>query len=308
MDAHSQRVIRSRTDSKPIRRRLYVLLIPASSLFITLFFYFASLESPSLGVHPTVDTRGSLSTSPQTRAYEDLRVAMLTRTMSSVADVLEKQSDFKFKEPAGQVGLDSAYGGVLREIAARREVQVILETGTWDGTGSSMALGQGLLDSDGVLFTIEAVEEQWIHAQRNLAPYPARCLLGVGVDTTNFPTIKAVERTAEVTKMNAQNEEWRNWLASEKALADLYPVGLIKPICERYPVHFVHIDGGEFSGTEEFKIVRRYCLDVKYIAMDDVNTFKNAFNYEMLKNDPMWQVYKENMEERNGWAIFRRLN
>eukprot|EP00223_Ostreococcus_mediterraneus_P007488 CAMPEP_0179703014 /NCGR_PEP_ID=MMETSP0937-20121108/2575_1 /TAXON_ID=548131 ORGANISM="Ostreococcus mediterraneus, Strain clade-D-RCC2593" /NCGR_SAMPLE_ID=MMETSP0937 /ASSEMBLY_ACC=CAM_ASM_000575 /LENGTH=225 /DNA_ID=CAMNT_0021576167 /DNA_START=446 /DNA_END=1123 /DNA_ORIENTATION=+ len=225
--------------------------------------------------------------------------------MRAVAEILGNVEGFKFKEPAGQVGPDTPYGRVLREIAERPEIQVILETGTWDGTGSSLALGQGLLKSKGVLFTIEAVEEQWIHAQHNLASYPVKCLLGVGVDTTNYPTIEEVEA---VLGMDQMHVDWRNWHASEKTLTDLYPVGLIKPICERYPVQFMHIDGAEFAGIAEYKVVRKYCKDVKFIAMDDVRTFKNFINYGKLKTDASWQVFKENMSERNGWAVFVRLD
>ena len=309
MSAHCRRRhIHSLADSAAKLRPKRYLFIPVS-LLASFAVYIISRKSTTLNVYSThsTETCDTLSSSCKYRAYAEARAAISTRTMSSVADVLEKQTKFKFKEPAGQVGLDTAYGEVLREVATRQEVKVILETGTWDGAGSSMALGQGLLDSEGILFTIEAVEEQWIHAQRNLAPFPVRCLLGVGVDTSNFPTVRGIEQVIRETKISAQNEEWRDWLVNEKALADLYPVGLIKPICERYPVHFVHIDGGEFSGVEEFKFVQRYCLDIKFIAMDDVNTFKNAVNYKRLKSDPMWRVYKENLEERHGWAVFTRM-
>ena len=237
--------------------------------------------------------------------FLDLKTALKQPSTRSVSDILREVQGFEFKEPAGQVGPDTTYGRVLSALAARDEIQVVIETGTWDGTGSSLAIGQGLLNSGGVLFTIEAVEEQWIHAQHNLAIYPVRCLLGVGVDTTNYPKIEDVEA---VNGMEQMHKDWRNWHAAEKRLSDRYPVGLIKPICERYPVQFVHIDGAEFAGIDEYNVVRKYCNDVKFIAMDDVRTFKNFINYKKLKNDPTWEVYKENVNERNGWAVFVRTD
>ena len=103
-------------------------------------------------------------------------------------------------------------------------------------------------------------------------------------------------------------DEWQKWHENEKSLAESYPVGLIKPICERFKVDFMHIDGGEFSGPNEFRSVRTHCLDAQFIALDDTQVYKNKANYADLAADPSWKVWKENAEDRHGWAIFVRAS
>lgn len=287
------------------QRFVLILVVIAFAIYLVRNDEHAVPSKKATAFESTTVNHFELTKVAKDKIFLDLKTALNQSSIHSVSDILREAQGFNFKEPAGQVGPDSAYGQVLSELAARDEIQVVLETGTWDGTGSSLAIGQGLLNSGGVLFTIEAVEEKWIHAQHNLAIYPVRCLLGVGVDTANYPKIEDVET---VNGMEQMHKDWRSWHAAEKRLADLYPVGLIKPICERYPVQFVHIDGAEFAGVDEYTVVRKYCDDVKFIAMDDVRTFKNFINYKKLKNDPTWKVYKENLNERNGWAVFVRAD
>ena len=107
---------------------------------------------------------------------------------------------------------------------------------------------------------------------------------------------------------DAPQDEWQKWHSGEKNLADAYPVGLIKPLCERFKVDFVHLDGGEFSGPNEYRIVRSHCKDVNFIALDDTNLYKNKANYADLAADTAWQIFKENKEDRFGWAIFVRTS
>lgn len=228
------------------------------------------------------------------------------RPQPTVAEVLEKVPGFQFERPAGQVGPETPYGKVLYDLSTLPDVRVAIETGTWDGSGSSMALGMGFKDSEGMLFTIEAVEEKWIHAEHNLAQYPVKCLLGVGVDSSELPTVDKVLQEGGVG--SASEETWTGWLAGEKALSDSYPVGLLKPICERYKVDLVHIDGGEFAGPAEFKSVQKHCKHVHYIALDDTLMYKNKANYRYLASDPEWEVVKEDKDSRFGWAVFRRRN
>lgn len=222
----------------------------------------------------------------------------------TVSEILQNLSDFHFELPAGQVGLETPYGKVLYDLTILPDVRVAIETGTWDGSGSSMALGMGFKDTEGILLTIEAVEEKWIHAQHNLAPYPVKCLLGVGVDSSELPTVQDVLQSGGVS--SHPPDEWIEWLAGEKTLSNSYPVGLIRPICERFKVDLVHIDGGEFAGPSEFRAVLKHCVHIRYIALDDTRMYKNKGNYQFLASDAGWEVVREDPNDRHGWAVFRR--
>ena len=251
--------------------------------------------------HPQKSSSEMVDESLRHQAFlGSLRV--LNNSDSKTAADMFEEAGFSFDSEAGQVSPESSYGKALRQVAFLKDVRVALETGTWDGSGSSLSIAKGLKESFGILYTIEALEEKWLKAERHLSDYPVKCLLGVGVDTSFFPKIDDVVSAGGVG--DAPQDEWQKWHASEKSLADSYPVGLIKPICERFKVDFVHIDGGEFSGPNEYRSVRKHCKDVKFIALDDTKMYKNKSNYADLMADTAWQIFKENKEDRLGWAIF----
>jgi len=251
--------------------------------------------------HPQICSSEIVDESLRHQAFLASLKALNNSDSKTAADIFE-EAGFSFDSEAGQVSPESSYGKALRQVALLKDVHVALETGTWDGSGSSLSIAKGLKESIGVLYTIEALEEKWLKAERHLSDYPVKCLLGVGVDTSFFPTIDDVVSAGGVG--DAPQDEWQKWHSGEKSLAESYPVGLIKPICERFKVDFVHIDGGEFLGPNEFKSVRSHCLDVKFIALDDTQLYKNKANYADLAADTAWKVFKENAEDRNGWAIF----
>ena len=65
----------------------------------------------------------------------------------------------------------------------------------------------------------------------------------------------------------------------------------------------VLIDGSEFTGKAEMNQV----YGARWILLDDICVFKNFENYNRLKNDANYTLYRENLHVRNGYAIFKRL-
>jgi hypothetical protein len=60
--------------------------------------------------------------------------------------------------------------------------------------------------------------------------------------------------------------------------------------------------GGEYTTQEDYNIL--ITKNPKYIAVDDVNVYKCKSIRETLLNDSAWNVFSENLNERNGWSIF----
>jgi hypothetical protein len=80
----------------------------------------------------------------------------------------------------------SSFGIALYSIAARDDVHMVLEVGTFRGCGSSLVLAKGVLDSNnGCLITVEASPEYRKKAQANLNDIPAYVELGCGGGTFN---------------------------------------------------------------------------------------------------------------------------
>ena len=63
----------------------------------------------------------------------------------------------------------------------------------------------------------------------------------------------------------------------------------------------VLIDGSEFTGEEELRLV----YGSRWITLDDVRTYKNWQNREILKADPAYRLWAENLSLRHGFSIFR---
>jgi hypothetical protein len=64
------------------------------------------------------------------------------------------------------------------------------------------------------------------------------------------------------------------------------------------------LDGGEYHTYFEYLNIKD---KTKIICLDDVNTMKCNKIYNELVNDPGWELYKGNLNDRNGWAIFKKL-
>jgi hypothetical protein len=67
-------------------------------------------------------------------------------------------------------------------------------------------------------------------------------------------------------------------------------------------IDVIVIDGGEYSSEEDFNILKN--KNPKFICLDDVNVYKCNNIRKSLLNDIDWELYNENLEERNGWSIF----
>lgn len=64
----------------------------------------------------------------------------------------------------------------------------------------------------------------------------------------------------------------------------------------------VLIDGSEFTGRAELE----HIYGAKIIMLDDINTFKNYENHQILIRDSNYSLVTENKRISNGYAVFKR--
>ena len=69
-------------------------------------------------------------------------------------------------------------------------------------------------------------------------------------------------------------------------------------------IDVILIDGGEYTSQEYFNILIN--KNPKFICLDDVNVYKCKYIREFLLASNEWELYKENLYQRNGWSIFMR--
>ena len=65
----------------------------------------------------------------------------------------------------------------------------------------------------------------------------------------------------------------------------------------------VLIDGSEFTGKAEFKLI----YGAKFILLDDIRAFKNYDNYQRLLRDRLYQLIEVNDTLRYSYAIFQKI-
>lgn len=185
----------------------------------------------------------------------------------------------------GQILPDSQLGQTLTRLS--KEAETIVETGTWNGRGSTQCLRLGLVRPTQHIWTIESNEQRHLSAKEYHADEPRiTCLLGTIV--TGQEILPAPDG------VNLSD------FAAEVSQNDISPV-----VFSQLPptIDLFFCDGGAFSGFAEVSKLYKRC---KVIVLDDVFDVKNDRSFGLLCYAKDWEM-DECHKERYGWAVFRRL-
>jgi hypothetical protein len=219
-------------------------------------------------------------------------VSAILATKSSNVNTLVRAANggYKFPPIAGQVTVDTHFGALLYKLASEPDTRLVLEIGTWNGGGSSLCIGKGLKDSgSGFLFTMEAVEDQWIQAGNTLRDYPVKTILGSAVEASSISGVDEIMQGGGLP--NIDPAEWQKWWAGEKQLAESYLVPHLRELCKRIPFDMILLDGAEFFGPSEWRETLRHCHHAKYIGLHDTAMWKNRKpKAAMLANTTHWKL------------------
>jgi hypothetical protein len=213
---------------------------------------------------------------------------------------------------------------LIGKIASKIEVETILEIGSSSGEGSTRALLQAI-GSDPLanksVHCIEISKERYEILSDYLtvdARFHAHRLSSVL--TSEFPLFEAIQEfhNSRNTKLSAIHLDtvcaWYQkdieYILQNPGLLPKNKNGEItcgiEWIREQFgyaSFDFVIIDGGEFTGLAELKKI----IGAKFIALDDVNSFKCLEAHELLKRDSRYIQVSENLEERNGWSVYEMV-
>jgi hypothetical protein len=202
---------------------------------------------------------------------------------------------------------------LLEQLAARAEVRHILEIGSSSGEGSTAALARGARrnPSRPELHCMEVSAPRFEQlAARYREDEFVHCHRRSSVPLERFPTRADVERFWRDVPSRLHRtplSEVLRWL--EQDLVYVREHGLsgegIRDIRDAHRIDrfdLVLIDGSEFTGTAELDEV----YGARFLALDDVCSFKNFENCERLKGDPSYRLVEESARLRNGFAVFER--
>jgi hypothetical protein len=216
---------------------------------------------------------------------------------------------------SAEVVNDNFYNSLI-EFGRRQDLKNFLEIGSSSGQGSTNALVNGILKrdrNDANLYCMELSRTRFIdlvNAYRNykyVFPYNLS-----SVKIQDFPTKEHVIHFYNSTKTNLNNFSidtvlgWMNQdidYISEKKL-NYNGISFIKSCNQIDIFDFVLIDGSEFTGEAELQ----YIWGAKVIALDDVNSFKCFAAYIRLANHYYYKLVKQDLNLRNGFAIFERIS
>jgi hypothetical protein len=170
----------------------------------------------------------------------------------------------------GEKGRHTVLGNAIYELTKQEDVKKILDIGTSNGGGTTICIRDGIVDSQKenyIVYSLECNKERWQGALMNFPPLQNFYLLH-GTITSCEDLEPLLETLADL------------WDGPDKQIPlvwlkqDIEAIKTSPNILSKMParIDLLVIDGGEFSGWIEFqKLYKRS----KYIAMDDVNSFKN---------------------------------
>jgi hypothetical protein len=226
---------------------------------------------------------------------------------------------------AGQINLGTPLGDAIRRLAANRGYHTALEIGTWNGLGSTLCLLRGAADRPAEfpleIWSIEANQQMaamvadrlqgwWEAAKKHKVPEghpykevsdawgkklpvncPIRLMYGrMAADMMTIPQI--------LTHPLYPKVEHHYRLHYNDELASIREAPLLGL---RRHFDIVILDGGEFSGEQDWAAVQR--CNPKVVVLDDTLVIKNSRVLEnAMKNG--WTVMAEGAD-RNGWAILK---
>jgi len=202
----------------------------------------------------------------------------------------------------------------LESIAATSGVHTILDIGASAGEGSTSALVAGALRNPGrpAIHCLEVSIPRFEALERRYRDVDfVHCHNVSSVPIERFPTEAAIDafrarvwtrfrfiRRAEVMRWLHQDIEYieRHGLSGEGIRSIMEQAGI-----DRFDI--VVIDGSEFTGPADLEEVH----GARFIALDDVRTYKNYDNRRRLEADSAYRRVSASYWLRNGFAIYERV-
>ena len=210
---------------------------------------------------------------------------------------------------------DDHFYNALGLIASLEVVKTIIEIGSSSGEGSTESLVNSIKnrsDIDSVqLFCMELSRPRYAKLVSNYADLKFLKAYNLSsVSLKEFPTMEEIAFFYNTVNTNLNNfslETILGWAEQDiqyikDNCLDINGIEIIRSANKINHFDFALIDGSEFTGERELYSL----MGAKFIALDDVNTFKCFNCYKILENHPSYEIIERNLNLRNGFAIFRK--
>lgn len=212
----------------------------------------------------------------------------------------------------GQINIGTNLGDHIYKLAQRKDVNTIVEIGTWNGLGSTLCVLEAIKNTNKVFMTIEAYQNMQLLAEGNLKEYKAKMgerfkiLHGTIIKQEDMNWIDLDKIREEVNRGVAPSEihpeHLKLWLA-----CDLDAIASSPYLYEHIPtqIDMLILDGGEYSTYPEWlKLKDR----TKIFVLDDTKYLKCKRIREEMINSGKYRVIVDNQNDRNGYTILELKN
>jgi hypothetical protein len=200
----------------------------------------------------------------------------------------------------GQINMNSKFGQEIYEICKNDKYRNIFETGTWNGQGSTVCVMNAIINKENsILYSLEADKKQFKKAIEFWMDKSTKNKLNLmnGILHTKIADEDDIRK-----KSGGVIPFYNEHYIPEKNLLDPNNIINIEYIQN---IDIIILDGGEYSTREDFNLL--LAKNPKVIILDDCNVYKCKDIRKTLLEDENWNIYKENLNDRNGWSIFIRL-
>lgn len=210
---------------------------------------------------------------------------------------------------------NDAFYDALTVLASYEEIKRIIEIGSSSGEGTTKALVESLSvrpDAEIVkLFCMELSRPRFNKLVSNYSNFSfVKAYNLSSVALADFPSKDEVIYfyNNTKTKLNLTPlEVVMQWYDQDinyikDNCLDINGIEIIKKANSITHFDFALIDGSEFTGESEFHSL----IGSKYIALNDVNSFKCFNAYQILDNHVSYECIERNLNLRNGFAIYKR--
>ena len=204
-----------------------------------------------------------------------------------------------------EITTSDSFGIAMGKCIKRYAIRKILEIGAFDGDGSTQVLAQALAAKKGekILVSLEEKPERFKNLVANTRTYPfVRAVQASSLGWNSF-TLRDFEKDVWSSSFNGlryPKEQVAGWHAEDTARISQVAHGFLEESNESWDA--VLIDGGEFFGWDEFRLLRSRS---RCFFLDDAFHAFKAFRVRVeLSQDPDWRIVWADSRIRNGAAIF----
>lgn len=205
----------------------------------------------------------------------------------------------------GEVNSNDKLGRSIIKYVTELNLINNLEIGSWDGTGSTQCFIEGMKPFQTKSLTcLEIINDRYNELVKNTQQYNwIKCLNQSSVNTNKL-ILQGFDNiwNSPFNKIPHEKEVVYNWYLKDIEVMQTFKEGFLELDTTKYDA--VLIDGGEFTGLSEFKLlVNRtnvFFLDDYYSA------YKTREVAKILEQDDKWICIECDMHLRNGYAVFKR--